>query len=27
MEVKETGRVVYEFPEIIAKHEKSDPEN
>ena len=26
MEVKDSGRVVYEFPEIIAKHEKSGPD-
>jgi len=26
MEVKDSGRVVYEFPEIIAKYENSDPD-
>jgi hypothetical protein len=26
MEVKDSGRVVYEFPEIIAKYDKSDPD-
>ncbi len=26
MEVQDSGRVVYEFPEIIARHEDSDPD-